>query len=127
MVLKDGEPYSKSPIPNNPAFIFKMITPEKPEGEMSFVAIQQTLETEENDYKANFLSAETRDISGLTIRKDRTLYMLLLGGIIFMIGVSQGSYWNHRRIWIQKGDDNEMLIASHTNKNWFSLRKELSK
>ncbi len=77
--IKDGEPYSKSPIPNNPAFIFKMITPEKPEGEMSFVAIQQTLETEENDYKANFLSAETRDISGLTIRKDRTLYMLLTG------------------------------------------------
>ena len=70
---------------------------------MSFVAIQQTLETEENDYKANFISAETRDISGLTIRKDRTLYMLLLGGIVFMIGVSQGSYWNHRRIWIQKG------------------------
>ena len=123
--VKDGEPYSKSPIPNNPAFIFKMITPEKPEGEMSFVAIQQTLETDENDYKANFLSAETRDISGLTIRKDRTLYMLLLGGIVFMIGVSQGSYWNHRRIWIQKGNENEILLAGHTNKNWFSLRKEI--
>ena len=39
-----------------------MMTPEKPEGEMSFVAIRQTLETEENDYKVNFLSAETRDI-----------------------------------------------------------------
>ena len=49
--IEDGEPISKSPIPNNPAFIFKMITPEKPEGEMSFVAIRQTLETEENDYK----------------------------------------------------------------------------
>ena len=49
--FKDGEPYSKSPIPNNPAFILKMITPEKPEGEISFVAIQQTLETGENDYK----------------------------------------------------------------------------
>ncbi|WP_172369429.1 cytochrome c biogenesis protein ResB [Sporosarcina jiandibaonis] len=123
--IKDGEPYSKSPIPNNPAFIFKMITPEKPEGEMSFVAIRQTLETEENDYKANFLSAETRDISGLTIRKDRTLYLLLFGGIVFMIGVSQGSYWNHRRIWIQKGEENEILLASHTNKNWFALRKEI--
>jgi len=123
--VKDGEPVSKSPIPNNPAFIFKMITPEKPDGEMSFVAIRQTLETEENDYKVNFLSAETRDMSGLTIRKDKTLYILLLGGIIFMIGVSQGSYWNHRRIWVQKGDGNEMLIASHTNKNWFALRKEL--
>ncbi len=123
--VENGQPVSKSPIPNNPAFIFKMITPEKPDGEMSFVAIQQTLETEENDYKVNFLSAETRNISGLTVRKDKTLYLLMLGGIIFMVGVSQGSYWNHRRIWVQKGEGNEMLIASHTNKNWFSLRKEI--
>ena len=109
--VENGEPISKSPIPNNPAFIFKMMTPDKPEGEMSFVAIRQTLETEVNDYKVNFVSAETRDISGLTIRKDKTLYLLLLGGIIFMIGVSQGSYWNHRRIWIQKGTDDEMLVC----------------
>ena len=88
--IEDGELISKSPIPNNSAFIFKLITPNTPEGEMSFVAIKQTLETEENDYNVNFLSAETRDISGLTIRKDRTLYVLLLGGIIFMIGVSIG-------------------------------------
>lgn len=123
--IEDGEPKTKSPVPNNPAFIFKMVTSDKPKGEMSFVAIQQTLETEVNDYKVSFVSAETRDISGLTVRKDKTLYILLLGGIIFMIGVSQGSYWNHRRIWIQKGEGNELLLASHTNKNWFSLRKEL--
>ncbi|MEK5069687.1 cytochrome c biogenesis protein ResB [Sporosarcina sp. FSL K6-1508] len=123
--IEDGEPKTKSPVPNNPAFIFKMVTSDKPKGEMSFVAIQQTLETEVNDYKVSFVSADTRDISGLTVRKDKTLYILLLGGIIFMIGVSQGSYWNHRRIWIQKGEGNELLLASHTNKNWFSLRKEL--
>ncbi len=123
--VKDGEPISKSPIPNNPAFIFKMVTPAKPDGEMSFVAIKQTLETEVNDYKVKFVSAETRDISGLTVRKDKTLYLLLLGGIIFMIGVSQGAYWNHRRIWIQKGSNGELLVAGHTNKNWFSLKKEL--
>lgn len=123
--VEDGEPVSKSPIPNNPAFIFNMITPEKPNGEKSFVAIRQTLETQENAYQVKFVSAETRDISGLTIRKDKTLYILLLGGIIFMIGVIQGSYWNHRRIWIQKGKGDELLIAAHTNKNWFSLKKEL--
>ncbi|KAA0966166.1 cytochrome C biogenesis protein [Sporosarcina sp. ANT_H38] len=123
--IEDGEPKSKSPIPNNPAFIFKMVTPAKPDGEMSFVAIKQTLETEVNDYKVKFVSAETRDISGLTVRKDKTLYLLLVGGIIFMIGVSQGSYWNHRRIWIQKGPNGELLVAGHTNKNWFSLKKEL--
>ncbi len=123
--VENGEPVSKSPIPNNPAFIFNMITPEKPQGEKSFVAIRQTLETQENAYQVKFVSAETRDISGLTIRKDKTLYVLLLGGIIFMIGVIQGSYWNHRRIWIQKGEGDELLVAAHTNKNWFSLKKEL--
>ncbi|MGG0668250.1 cytochrome c biogenesis protein ResB [Sporosarcina koreensis] len=124
--VENGEPVSKSPIPNNPAFIFDMITPEKPNGEKSFVAIRQTLETEENAYQVKFVSAETRDISGLTIRKDKTLYILLLGGLIFMIGVIQGSYWNHRRIWIQKGEGEELLIAAHTNKNWFSLKKDLN-
>lgn len=124
--FENGEPVSKSPLPNNPAFFFKMITPEKPKGEISFVAIRQTVEAEENDFQVNFVSADTRNISGLTIRKDKTLYLLLLGGIIFMIGVIQGSYWNHRRIWIQKGENNEVFIASHTNKNWFSLKKEMN-
>ncbi|MCM3756835.1 cytochrome c biogenesis protein ResB [Sporosarcina aquimarina] len=125
--IVDGQPSSKSPIPNNPAFIFNMKTPEHPDGEKSFVAIRQTLEVEPNDYEAKFLSAETRDASGLTIRKDKTLYILLLGGIVFMIGVIQGSYWQHRRIWIQKGSDSEMLIAAHTNKNWYTLKKDLDK
>ncbi|MFC5591656.1 cytochrome c biogenesis protein ResB [Sporosarcina soli] len=125
--IENGEPISKSPIPNNPAFIFQMATPAKPDGEMSFVAIRQTLETEVNDYKVNFISAETRDITGLVVRKDKTLYILLVGGIIFMIGVAQGSYWNHRRIWIQRGEGNELVLAGHTNKNWFGLKKELDK
>ncbi|MFS0577296.1 cytochrome c biogenesis protein ResB [Sporosarcina sp. 179-K 3D1 HS] len=125
--FENGEPKSKSPIPNNPAFFFKMVTPAKPDGEMSFVAIRQTFEPEVNDYKATFVSAETRNITGLVVRKDKTLYILLLGGIIFMIGVAQGSYWNHRRIWIQKGEGNELFLAGHTNKNWFGFKKELDK
>jgi len=123
--LKDGELTTKSPIPNNPAFLFDMVTPAKPDGEKSLVEIKRTIEGEVNDYKVNFLSAETRDMSGLTVRKDKTLYVLLLGGIIFMIGVTMGSYWNHRRMWIQKGEGNQLLIASHTNKNWFYLKKEM--
>lgn len=125
--IKDGEPYSKSPVPNNPAFIFQMNTPAKPDGEKSFVAIRQTFEVEENDYAVKFAAADTRNISGLTIRKDKTLYILLLGGLIFMIGVIQGSYWQHRRIWIQEDKEGHVLVAAHTNKNWFSLRKDLDK
>lgn len=125
--IKDGEPYSKSPIPNNPAFIFQMNTPKKTEGEKSFVAIRQTFEVEQNDFAVKFAAADTRNISGLTIRKDKTLYILLLGGLVFMIGVIQGMYWQHRRIWIQEDAEGHLLMAAHTNKNWFSLRKELDK
>ncbi|MGX9133792.1 cytochrome c biogenesis protein ResB [Rummeliibacillus sp. JY-2-4R] len=123
----NGEPQSDSPIPNNPAFIFTMYTPETPKGETSFVAIKQTLEPlGTTKYKMKFASIDTRNVSGLTIRKDKTLPILLLGGIIFMIGVVTGSYWSHRRLWLQKTNDGRMLLAAHTNKNWFSMKKDLN-
>ena len=42
-----------------------------------------------------------------------------------MVGVIQGSYWNHRRIWIHQ-KNGEVWIAAHTNKNWYSLKREIS-
>lgn len=126
--FKDGEPQTASSIPNNPAFIFKMVTPEQPKGETSFVAIRQTLEPfGETTYKMKFQSVETRDASNLTVRKDKTLPILLVGGIIFMIGVTMGSYWSHRRIWLQRTEDGCVLLAAHTNKNWFNMKKDVSK
>jgi cytochrome c biogenesis protein len=123
---EDGEPSTKSKIPNNPAFIFKMFTPDKPDGEVSFVAIRQTIEPNgDNKYKMSFKSVETKNVSGLTIRKDLTLWAIALGGAIFMIGVIQGAYWNHRRIWIRRVNG-EIWVAGHTNKNWFGLKRELS-
>ncbi|WP_153122702.1 cytochrome c biogenesis protein ResB [Peribacillus tepidiphilus] len=122
---ENGKPTTKSRIPNNPAFVFKMITPDKPKGEVSFVAIQQTVEPfGDNTYKMAFAGAETKNVSALTVRKDMTLWVIGIGGIIFMIGVIQGSYWNHRRIWIQKRGD-EIWIAAHTNKNWYGLKKDI--
>lgn len=122
----DGEPTTKSRIPNNPAFIFNMVAPDKPEGEISFVAIQQTVEPlGDNDYQMKFSGIETNHVSGLTVRKDLTLWLFALGGFIFMVGVAQGSYWNHRRIWIRRKDD-EVWVAAHTNKNWFGIKKEIS-
>jgi cytochrome c biogenesis protein len=123
---ENGKPTTKSRIPNNPAFVFKMITPDKPKGEVSFVAIQQTVEPfGDNTYKMAFAGAETKNVSALTVRKDMTLWVIGIGGIIFMIGVIQGSYWNHRRIWIQKRGD-EIWIAAHTNKNWYGLKKDIN-
>ncbi len=123
---KSGEPLTKSRIPNNPAFIFRMFAPDKPKGESSFVAIRQTIEPEQNknEYKMKFRGIATKNVSGLTVRKDKTIWVIILGGIIFMIGVIQGAYWNHRRIWIQPKNE-EVWIAAHTNKNWFGLKREM--
>lgn len=120
-----GEPVTKSKVPNNPAFVFKMITPDKKDGEISFVAIQQTIEPfGDNEYKMNFAGIDTKNVSSITVRKDLTLWIIALGGLIFMIGVAQGSYWNHRRIWIRRVND-EVWIAGHTNKNWHGLKREI--
>ncbi|TLS35630.1 cytochrome c biogenesis protein ResB [Pseudalkalibacillus caeni] len=119
------EPTTKSKIPNNPAFIFKMFSPEHPDGEVAFVAIRQNLEPlGENEYKMSFQNVETKDVSGLVVKKDNTLWILAFGGAIFMIGVVMGMYWNHRRIWIRRMD-NEIWMAGHANKNWHGLKREL--
>jgi cytochrome c biogenesis protein len=122
---ENGNPSTKSKIPNNPAFVFKMITPDKPEGEVSFVAIRQTIEPlGDNKYKMAFAGLETKNVSGLTVRRDFTLWILGVGGTIFMIGLIQGMYWNHRRIWL-KHVNGEVLFAAHTNKNWYGLKNEI--
>lgn len=121
-----GKPVTLTKVPNNPAFIFKMHTPDKPKGEVSFVAIRETVEPKgDNVYKMAFAGVETRNATALTVRKDLTLGVLMAGGIIFMIGVVQGSYWNHRRIWI-KQQDGEIWLAGHTNKNWHGLKREIA-
>ena len=42
-----------------------------------------------------------------------------------MLGVVIGSYWAHRRIWIEQLADGSVRLAAHTNKNWFGIKKEL--
>lgn len=124
--FEEGEPQTGSRFPTNPAFLFKMFTPATPEGETSFVGIQQTMEPlGDNKYRMSFMSTEFTDISGLTIRLDRTLPFLFVGGFIFLLGVAIGSYWNHRRIWIQQAADGTVQLAAHTNKNWFGMKKDI--
>jgi cytochrome c biogenesis protein len=122
---KNGEPTTKSRVPNNPAFVFRMITPDKPKGETSFIAIRQNIEPfGDNTYKIAFAGIETKNVSGFIVRKDSSLWAIILGGIIFMIGVIQGAYWNHRRIWVQH-KNGQVWVAAHTNKNWYGLKKEI--
>lgn len=122
---ENGDPTTKSRVPNNPAFVFRMISPEVPKGETSFVAIKQTIEPfGDNQYKMAFKKIDTKNVSGFIVRKDSTLWAIILGGILFMIGVMQGAYWNHRRIWIQN-KNGQIWVAAHTNKNWYGLKREI--
>ncbi|MCU5114828.1 MULTISPECIES: cytochrome c biogenesis protein ResB [Bacillus] len=124
---ENGRPNTRTKLPNNPAFVFKMFTPETPDGEVSFVGIQQNIEPDGNNkYKMSFAGVEMQNATALTVRKDLTLWILGIGGFIFMVGVIQGMYWNHRRIWIQRVND-ECWIAGHTNKNWFGLKKDIER
>ena len=125
--MEDGAPVSVSKYPKNPAFVFKVYPPGKSDPEVSFIGIGANIDpTDDNNYKLGLVNFDMRDVTGLTVKKDYTLPFLGLGGLIFMIGVIMGMYWNHRRIWLQP-KDNGVWIAGHTNKNWFALRREISK
>ncbi len=121
---EDGQPTTENSVPDNPAFVFKMFTPETPKGETAFIGIRKNVEAGNNKYKMTFSGLGTKNVSALTVKKDRTLPIIIVGGIIFMLGVVQGLYWNHRRIWIQQ-KNGQLWIAAHTNKNWFGLKKEM--
>lgn len=120
-----NQPSTRSRVPDNPYFFFKMYTPETPEGEVSFVGIQDNREPlGETEYKMTFVDVVMKNVSILTVRKDYTIPFLIVGGAIFMIGLVQGAYWTHRRIWLQKVD-NEWWIAGHTNKSWLALQRDI--
>lgn len=125
---EDGQPTSLSANPNNPFILFKMITPEAPEGETLYFTMLGLVEpnNSQNMYALQYVEEGYGFISYLLVKKDLMLPVLFIGGTIFIIGVIIGSFWYHRRVWITIKDD-EVLIASHTNKNYFGLRRDLEK
>ena len=126
-VLKDGEPSTQSKCPKNPAFVFHVFPPDSDEGEVSFVGIGRNIDaTGENEYRLGITDFTTHYVSGLTVRKDYTLPIFIIGAAIFMIGVVQGMYWQHRRIWVNRADG-AVLLAAHTNKNWFGIKRDIEK
>ncbi|QKY69232.1 cytochrome c biogenesis protein ResB [Lentibacillus sp. CBA3610] len=121
----EGEPRSQTNYPRNPAFVFTVHPPDNEESEMSFVGIGRNVDaTGENDYKLGVQDFETRYASGITVRVDHTLPFFIIGAAIFMIGVIQGMYWHHRRIWLNPEGEG-LMMAGHTNKNWFGLKKDI--
>lgn len=126
-VLEDGEPRSETKYPRNPAFVLFIYPPDSDEAEVSFIGIGKNIDaTGENNYKVGIQDFNMHDVSGLTVRRDYTLPFFGVGAAIFMIGVIQGMYWQHRRIWIHpKGKG--VLLGAHTNKNWFGVSKDIEK
>src|SRR5699024_10879242 len=95
--------------------------------EMSFVGIGKNIDaTGDNKYKLGIQDFNVRYVSGITVRKDYTLPFFIIGAAIFLFGVIQGMYWQHRRVWIHPEGDN-LVLAAHTNKNWLGLKKDINK
>ncbi|MUV39745.1 Cytochrome c bioproteinis protein ResB [Lentibacillus sp. JNUCC-1] len=129
--MGENGPKSRTDETKNPAFVFKVTAPDVETPEVSFVGdfMENPINfdaTGENEYVVELVDAELHNVSGLTVRRDYTLPFFGLGAAIFMIGVIQGMYWQHRRIWLNMKDDG-VLLAAHTNKNWFGLKKDIDK
>jgi cytochrome c biogenesis protein len=126
-LAEDGAPTSETNYPRNPAFVLFVYPPDAEAPEVSFLGIGRNIDaTGENNYRVAIEDFETHYASGLTLRVDHTLWFFGLGAAIFMIGVIQGMYWQHRRVWIHP-KDNGILLAGHTNKNWFGLSRDIEK
>ena len=123
-VGNNGTLISNTPVPRNPAFLFEVNDSEGSE-EYSLIQIQNTTDiSKDNKYSIKFVSMENEVVSVLTLKKDKTMFLIGAGFVIFLIGVFIGSYVNHRRIWINT--DNGLTLAAHTNRNYYSITKEIN-
>ncbi|WP_245983359.1 cytochrome c biogenesis protein ResB [Ammoniphilus oxalaticus] len=123
---KNKQPSTKTPNPENPAFILNVISPENPKGEKSWLFLGSYIPAPETEnlYGFQFGMPDLTNITGLMVRKDKSLPYIYFGFSITMIGLVMGFYWQHRRIWIQT-EGSTVYYAGHTNKNWFGLKKEM--
>lgn len=123
--MDDGEPKSETNYNRNPAFVFSVYPPDDDEGEFSFLGIGSNIDPEgDNEYKLVLDGVETLNVSGIAVKRDYTLPLFGIGALIFMIGVIQGMYWHHRRVWINP-KEGKLMIGAHTNKNWYGVKKDI--
>lgn len=134
--------FTKTRTPQAPAFVFLIEGPGLPDDGEVFIYFPR--EVDKQYYSQDILNGELADrlhigarsmedvsivqfTSYLNIRMDRVLPFIMAGGVIFIIGVALGIYWQHRRIWIRIDDGRRVTIGGHTNKNWYGLRVDLAK
>ncbi|MBY0050451.1 cytochrome c biogenesis protein ResB [Brevibacillus agri] len=121
----DGKPATKTNLPKNPMVALEIVDEATQQSE-KLVYLQGSVLTQKTDarFGLTFHKPDLVDISGLNVRIDKAVPLIYFGAFIFMIGVSIGFFWQHRRIWVQT-QDGTILLAAHTNKNWFGLRREV--
>ncbi|WP_232696278.1 cytochrome c biogenesis protein ResB [Brevibacillus daliensis] len=121
----DNRPQTKGVLPNNPMVAMEIVdTKTNVLERVAYVAggfVQQNENTPRFQLATHM--PDLIDSSGLIVRKDTMLPLILFGAIVSMIGLVMGFYWNHRRIWIHM-EAGRIYVAGHTNKNWFGLKQE---
>lgn len=122
---KDGKPATKTNLPKNPMVAIEVLD-EKGKLSEKMVYLQGSILTQKSDpiYGIEIKMPDLIDISGINVRMDKAVPLIYFGSFIFMIGVAMGFFWQHRRIWVQI-QDGTIIMAAHTNKNWFGLRREV--
>ncbi|MGN7468893.1 cytochrome c biogenesis protein ResB [Brevibacillus sp. SAFN-007a] len=122
---KDGKPATQTNLPKNPMVALEVFDEATQQSE-KLVYLQGSVLTQKADgrFGLTFHKPDLIDISGLNVRIDKAVPLIYFGAFIFMIGVAMGFFWQHRRIWVQT-QDGTILLAAHTNKNWFGLRREV--
>jgi cytochrome c biogenesis protein len=125
--IVNNRPATLSDEPNRPAFIFEITDTKTGKTERSWVISGMDFPNpKENRYDIALAGIQTVNNSGLLVRVEKSLPIYLAGGIISMIGLVLGFYWQHRRVWVRV-EENEVYIGAHTNKNWFALKREVEK
>lgn len=136
----EGKPTTLSREPNAPAFVFSVKGPGLAEEGEPYIYFpmqkdkvkfaQDTINRELADkIEIRVDGMENVDFSEATthlnVRKDKALPYLWIGAIFSMVGLTMGSYWQHRRIWLRV-DEGELALGAHTNKNWFGMRSDVA-
>src|SRR5690625_4567033 len=123
--IDGGLQTSETTYPRNQVVVFKDYPPGEEKPEVRFARIGKNIDgTGKNEYKLGIVDYEMHHVSGITVRRDYTIPLFIVGAAIFMIGVIQGMYWQHRRIWVHP-KNGSVLLAAHTNKNWFGIKKDI--
>jgi len=137
---ESGEPTTKSPNPNAPAFIFVVKGTGLPESGAPYLYFPK--QNDKVRFSQDAINGELGKrfeikvptmegvefegaVTTLNVRIDRAMPYIWVGAGISMLGLLMGSYWHHRRIWLRV-DNGHVTIGAHTNKNNYGMRADVA-